>query len=99
MRRKPTNCKRSNPMSLTRTQYRDYVLAQADDRQRQAISHRHGKLRFRAMLERLLDEYELEEQLQAARAGYRPRLKILEVGCSEVLSLPDVAQLIQERGG
>jgi len=33
-------------MSLTKTQYRDYILSKADDRQRQAIGHRYGKAPF-----------------------------------------------------
>jgi 2-polyprenyl-3-methyl-5-hydroxy-6-metoxy-1,4-benzoquinol methylase len=84
-------------MNLTRTQYRDYVLAQSDDRQRQALSHRSTKPDFIRIIERVLNEYELAEQFQAAKTGRRSRLKILDVGCGEGLYLHDVAELLEEQ--
>jgi len=84
-------------MSITKTQYRDYIMGMVDDRQRQERAHRHLKAGFVRAVQQVLDEYELVEQLKAAKSGERLRLKILDVGCGEGLYLHDLAEVLEER--
>lgn len=84
-------------MSMTKTEYRDYIMGMADDRQRMERTHRHLKAKFVGVMEQILEEYELAEQLKAAKRGERSRLKILDVGCGEGLYLHDVAEVLEGR--
>src|SRR5947209_3036698 len=84
-------------MTMTKTEYREYVLGMVDDRQRQERLHRHQKAGFKGVIEQLLDEYELAGQLVAAKTGQRAKLKILEVGCGEGLYLHDLAEVLEGR--
>src|SRR5262249_34657223 len=93
----PVSVKRSKIMSMTKTEYRDYIMGMADDRQRMERTHRHLKAEFVRVVEQVLEEYELAEQLKAAKSGECTRLKILDVGCGEGLYLHDVAEVLEGR--
>jgi len=85
-------------MSITKTDYREYVLGMVDDRQRQERQHHHQKGGFVRIIEQVLEEYELAPRLAAAKTGQRAKLKILDVGCGEGLYLHDIAQVMEGRG-
>jgi len=85
-------------MSITKTEYREYVLGMVDDRQRQERQHHHQKAGFVHIIEQVLEEYELAPRLAAAKTDERAKLKILDVGCGEGLYLHDIAQVLEGRG-
>lgn len=85
-------------MTFTKTAYRNYLFDQIDDSERLAVEHRMYKPNFVQKFGQVLDEYKLAEQIKAAQAGKRSRVKILDVGCGEGLYLHDVAYELETRG-
>jgi 2-polyprenyl-3-methyl-5-hydroxy-6-metoxy-1,4-benzoquinol methylase len=81
--------------------YQEYVLSEADDRDRLMIQHDIYKPAIVNIFQRVLLEYGLLDKLQEAKAlkmagvvNY-PKVRILDFGCGEGLYLYDLAALLE----
>jgi 2-polyprenyl-3-methyl-5-hydroxy-6-metoxy-1,4-benzoquinol methylase len=83
-------------MTLNAVDYRHYVFAEANDRERLQIQHDAFKPKVLDNFKHILDNYGLDQQLKLAKAQGR-QLRILDFGCGEGMYLHDMAEILEKR--